>query len=530
MLEEERKYEVDQGFTVPDLAGCLPGGKVVERKPKQLHATYHDTADLRLARNNASLRFRLGDALPWTVKLPTEIPGIRNEISRAGDPGTIPAELVALVTAYTRGALLLPGAVLHTVRQVYELRDAQDRELAELDDDAVSVLDGQELRLEFREIEVERHEGTRSVLDDVDVLLRAAGAAAATTAEAFQPKHVRALRALRGTAELGPAEPTPAGAVPPASASAGDVLRYALRTDIGRIFAHEPLVRLHAELPHGDTPVHQMRVGCRRLRSNLRTFRPLLERSWVDQVRGEVEWLAATLGAARDAEVLRTRLRDSAGLDPLAPLDEDALARIDATLAYRHTQALAALDAALASGHHLELLDRLVVAAAGPPLAGDEAGQPAAEVLPGLVWRPWERLVRSVGGEGAARGLDPLAPDTRWHEARIRAKHARYALEAVSGVLGGPLPGLARTVAVMQDLLGEHQDAVVAIRTWLQIAGDAPDDHALAVTAGRLVERERAVVRDVRTRFPDTWRAVESAGAGLASPAGAPVGHGRKVP
>ena len=524
MLEEERKYEVDRGFTVPDLAGCLPGGRVIEREPKHLHATYHDTADLRLARNGASLRFRLGDALPWTVKLPTEIPGIRNEISRAGDPDTIPAELVALVTAYTRGAPLLPGAVLHTVRRVYELRDAQDHELAELDDDAVSVLDGQQLRLEFREIEVERHEGARSVLDDVDVLLRGTGATAASAPEDFQPKHVRALRALRGTAELGPPEPAPAGAAPAAGASAGDVMLHALRTDIGRIFAHEPLVRLRAGLPRGDTPVHQMRVGCRRLRSNLRTFRPLLDRSWAEKLRVEVAWLAAALGAARDAEVLRARLRDSAGLDPLAPLDTAALAAIDAALARRHEQALAELDAALASGRHLKLLDRLVEAAAGPPLAGDEAGLPAGDVLPGLVWRPWDRLAHRAGN-----GLDPLAPDARWHEARVRAKRARYALEAVAGVLGSPLAALARSVAEVQDLLGEHQDAVVAAETWLEIAGEAPNDHALAVTAGRLVERERAVVRDVRARFPDTWRAVESAGAGFARPASLRVGQGGKA-
>jgi CHAD domain-containing protein len=530
MLEEERKYEVDQGFTVPDLAGCLPGGRVIERKPKHLHATYHDTAELRLARNGASLRFRLGDALPWTVKLPTEIPGVRNEISRAGDPDTIPAELVALVTAYARGAPLLPGAVLHTVRRVYELRDAQDRELAELDDDAVSVLEGQALRLEFREIEVERHEGARTLLDHVDVLLRDAGATAASTAEAFQPKHVRALRALRGTAELGPPEPAPPGPVPPAGASAGDVMLHALRTDIGRIFAHDPLVRLRAGLPRGDTPVHQMRVGCRRLRSNLRTFRPLLERSWVDELRAEVAWLAAALGAARDAEVLRARLQNSARLDPLAPLDEAALTRVDAALAERHEQALAALDAALAGERHLGLLERLVEAAAGPPLPGDEAGLPASEVLPGLVWRPWDRLVRGAGTGGAPGDLDPLAPDERWHEARVRAKRARYALEAVAGVLGGTLAGLARAVAAVQDLLGEHQDAVVAAQAWLEIAGDKPDDHALAVTAGRLVERERAVVRDVRTRFPDAWRAVVSAGAGFARPASVRLGHGRKTP
>jgi hypothetical protein len=39
------------------------------------------------------------------------------------------------------------------------------------------------------------------------------------------------------------------------------------------------------------------------------------------------------------------------------------------------------------------------------------------------------------------------------------------------------------------------------------IAHADPDDHALAVTAGRLYERERAAVRAARASFPEAWRA-----------------------
>jgi hypothetical protein len=58
----------------------------------------------------------------------------------------------------------------------------------------------------------------------------------------------------------------------------------------------------------------------------------------------------------------------------------------------------------------------------------------------------------------------------------------------------------------VQDLLGEHQDAAVAGEAWLAIAAAYPDDRALAVTAGRLFERERAAIRHVRAAFPDAWR------------------------
>src|SRR5581483_9529966 len=137
MLEEERKYEVDPRFAVPDLRAALPaGGQVVSLAPAALRATYYDTADRRLARAGVSLRYRRGDAskvaghgpeggsppLPWTVKLPTETTGVRHEISRPGKPSTIPEELVELVTVYTRGAALEPAAELRTSRRVHELR------------------------------------------------------------------------------------------------------------------------------------------------------------------------------------------------------------------------------------------------------------------------------------------------------------------------------------------------------------------------------------------------------------------------
>jgi CHAD domain-containing protein len=496
MLEEERKYEVGTGFVVPDLTACLPtGGSVVAQPPGYLRATYYDTADRRLARAGASLRFRRGDPLPWTVKLPTDVPGVRHEISRAGAPGTVPGELIALVTSFTRGAALEPAAVLRTTRRVYELRDRSDRLLAELDDDTVAVLDGKSVRSKFREIEVERHEGGRKLLDRVGEELRAAGAVTGT----FTPKHVRALGAL-GAPDLVPPEESL-----PRKATAGDVVTQALRADIARMLRYDPLVRLRAPLPDGDTAVHQMRVGCRRLRSDLRVFRPLLDAGWANELRAELSWIADALGAVRDAEVLRARLRHTAAAEPLAALDDAAVARIDADLAARHEDARSALDAALRTDRYRSLLDRLIGAAAAPRLAACRANRPARDLLPRLVAKPWRQLAYGSDGVSGAGQLDQFGPDDEWHEVRIRAKRARYATEAVAHALGGPATDLGKAIAAVQNLLGEHQDAVIAANTWLEIARSDPDDHTLAVTAGRLFERERAAVRRARDDFPAAW-------------------------
>jgi CHAD domain-containing protein len=248
-----------------------------------------------------------------------------------------------------------------------------------------------------------------------------------------------------------------------------------------------------------------MRVGCRRLRSDLRSFRPLLEQDWASKLRDELKWLADKLGAARDAEVLSARLRRTADADPLAPLDQIALARIEADLTARHEEALQALDEALASDRYLVLVDNLVDAAQRPRLTA-EAKKPATAVLPGLAGKPWRRLANGHGDVRGAGQLDALAPDTDWHAVRIAGKKARYATEAVAGALGGTAKQLASALSAVQELLGEHQDAAVAAETWLAIAHSDPEDHALAVTAGRLYERERASVRRRRAEFPDAWR------------------------
>jgi CHAD domain-containing protein len=496
MLEEERKYEVDDRFSLPDLSDCIPvGGRVLSHDPLTLRATYYDTADYRLARAGVSLRYRKGDSPDkvWTAKLPSDSPGTRHEICRAGHRTVIPAELVSLLTAYHRGSALQPAAVMRTVRRAHEIHDADGRRLVEIDDDAVSVFDGRRVKRRFREIEVERLDGGSRLLDQVEDVLCLAGARAG----GFIPKHIRAM----DEAASQPADVQPADRMP-GKPFASDVIAAALRGNILRIMRHDPFVRLRQPLSGGDTPVHQMRVGCRRLRGDLRTFRPLLDREWADALWEDLRWLSDALGLARDAEVLRARLHATAAYDPLAPLEPAAVARIDADLTARHEEALLTLDALMESPRYVALLDSLVAAAREPRL-DTHATVAARWVLPPLVAKPWRQLV-----QGNPEALTAESPDADWHALRILGKRARYAVEAVASVLGGAASDLAAALAAVQDLLGEHQDAAIAGDTWLAIAAADPDDHALAVTAGRLYERERSAVRRSRQGFDSLWHAV----------------------
>ncbi len=205
--------------------------------------------------------------------------------------------------------------------------------------------------------------------------------------------------------------------------------------------------------------------------------------------------------------MLAARLQHTAAADPLAPLDSAALTRLDAVLAQRYEAAAAALDAVLRDPRYHALLDQLVDAARQPRLVAGKADRKAAKVFPRLAGRPWRDLAYGADGLDGAGELTPQAPDGQWHEVRIRAKKARYAVDAAVPVLGEEAKRLAKAIGKVQNLLGEHQDAAVAAQTWLDIAADHPDDHELAVTAGRLAERERAAIRAIRAGFPKVWAA-----------------------
>src|SRR5262249_3974945 len=194
--------------------------------------------------------------------------GVRQEFSRPGPAGSIPGELVRLLTAYHRGVSLSPATTMRTVRRAYELHDADERVLAEGADDTVTVLEGRRATATLRESDAGGEGGAGRLRGRVGERLRAAGAVEGD----FVPKHVRA---MGSAANAAPDLAAPAGRLP-ANATAATVVTNALRRDIGQIFTYDPLVRLREPLPDGDTAVHQMRVACRRLRSDLRPFRALL--------------------------------------------------------------------------------------------------------------------------------------------------------------------------------------------------------------------------------------------------------------
>ncbi|HEU4354210.1 MAG TPA: CHAD domain-containing protein [Actinomycetota bacterium] len=481
-LERETKLRAPATFALPELSD-VPGLVPVRSEPRRFATAYVDTQDLRLARWGCSLRHRAGEG--WTLKLPRTSAGatvVREELSFVGEPRHVPAEASDLVAGYVRGAELRPVVRLRTVRRRVEVTDEQGAAIGEVVDDEVSVMDGSRVAARFRELEVEAAAPERDPrLEAVVSRLVVAGASPTDGT----PKYLQALgaRALAPpdvvVPELGP------------DASVGEVVRGAIAASVVRLIRHDAGVRLGDDLED----VHQARVATRRLRSDLRTFREVLDPEWDASLREELGWLGGELGTVRDLDVQLERL--AALVETLPDEDRGVGDRLLAERDRRRDDARTHLLEAMRSDRYLALLDRLVEDARDPAVLADAARAPAAMALATVMDRPWKHL------KAAMEELGPASPDADLHLARIRTKRVRYAAEAVEPVFGRGARGFARAAAALQDVLGEHQDAVVGA-AWLREASRGGGRRAFV--AGQLVTLERFGAASARHRWPGDWK------------------------
>ncbi|MEA2502285.1 MAG: hypothetical protein QOD01_2396 [Actinomycetota bacterium] len=493
--ESEDKLEADADFEIPDLTGVAPGVQVAVLPEALLDAAYFDTPDLRLARNGITLRYRRDRSLgstdegTWTLKLPENAAGVglvRQELTWAGSPDTVPPQAAALVRATTRGSPLQRVARLTSQRRRLQLRDRSGRPLAEIDDDLVNIAEPREER--FREIEVEWTGEAKPRLRKavLDPLVRA-GARSGSA----KPKVFRALGLTEG------ARPDIEIPALDRHSTMRDVVAASIGGAAKTMIEHDPGVRLGDDIEH----VHKARVATRRLRSDLRTFRPLLDQDWDRGVRNDLRSVAGALGAVRDADVLMEQLRGQ--IESLGGPEADAAGALLAHLGSERERANERLLVVLDGEPYALLLDRLVAAAANPPMADLAAGGlPALRTLPGLVAKPWKRLRRWVAGLGDNPADDAL------HEVRKRAKQLRYASEAAAPVRGRPAVKLAGAAENLQEVLGEFHDAVVAAGWLREHGGNASSSTALV--AGRLVEREERRRATQRSAWPKAWKRLKS--------------------
>jgi CHAD domain-containing protein len=476
--EIERKYDVDEKAAVPDLSDIA---RVEQAGEAELEAQYFDTERGDLAAHRVVLRRRRGGSDEgWHIKVPA-VEG-RTELHwPITDAVAPPSEVVDRVRSRVRGRALGVIATLRTHRTLTHLFTDAGEPLLELADDTVSATDATTgvLRL-WREWEVELLAGApdsererTELLDAVEERLLAAGAAPS----ASKSKLASALGRTDldgGGPEGGPIEldkSTPAQAVLLAAVAG-------LVDDLVRI---DPLVRADEH-----DSVHQLRTRIRRLRSLFATYRTVFDRGVTDPLRDRLQEVGSALGEARDAEVMRDRVRTL--LDDYEPLSDGLDERLRGPLTERYQAAHGRAVSVLSGDGWLGLLDELEEFVARPAIASG-AMAPISDAVPPSLRNDLRRVLKRAKAANRADSDDDRLP--LLHEVRKAAKRLRYAAEAVSqgdaAVFGKKTRTLAGAAEAVHDLLGEHRDSVMMQRHLRDTAGGG----AAAFDHGVLHEVER---------------------------------------
>jgi CHAD domain-containing protein len=459
--ETERKFDVPDDFALPSLVGTAGISSTDGAETHDLDAVYFDTDELILMQNRCTLRRRTGGGdAGWHLKTPGDgstrtehrLPlngkagngKAGNGKAGNGKAGKVPAELKGQVRALIRRRELKPVARLRTHRVEIPLRDATGRTLALLAQDRVTAESGGAEQI-WQEVEVELVEGDASVLDAIESRLREAGATPAggpsKVARAFNARLAKLRR--KGGKKLKTTNP---------------VYLYA-REQRDALTAQDPGVR------QGDPEsVHRMRVATRRLRGALKTFKRSFPAA--EEVAAELKWLADLLGTVRDGQVQEGKLL--AEVEQAGPQFAEAAARIRTYLDGQVERGRRALAEALESERYLALLDR----------ADGYAGLtgPGEDDLMGRA-RKSLRKADELLDTALAGGID-----VELHEARKAYKRARYAVEVFAPSVGTDAKQLVKALTDLQDVLGAHQDSVVA-RELLHELG--PDNFWFGVLWGR---------------------------------------------
>jgi CHAD domain-containing protein len=248
-------------------------------------------------------------------------------------------------------------------------------------------------------------------------------------------------------------------------------LREAFQAQVEAIRRHAPEVGPDAD----PEELHKLRVAIRRMRALLRAAQPLITDERAESIRQELRELGGWIGPARDADVFVSYLREETSDVDEAP---DAVAQLLARAEHDRREAYGAARMALDSEAFERLLQELEAFASSVVLRDAS--------MNGLVHTEGRKL---------RKAMEDISADAALHDARIKAKRVRYAAEVAGS------KDVVERAKRLQDVVGEHQDAVVAEERLRALS-----EPATALLVGRLIERQRARRSSARAEVPKVWR------------------------
>jgi CHAD domain-containing protein len=220
------------------------------------------------------------------------------------------------------------------------------------------------------------------------------------------------------------------------------------------------LIDAEVTLRNREPVIHSTRVAARRLRSTLRTYAEVVDIARAGALSDELVWFAELLGEVRDLEVLEARLlADLAELPPELVIGPVA-SQIETELTTQRKVAWDAVAAVLDDDRYRRLLADLHRWRSDPPLT-KEAKAPVGKIKK-YVKRANKKLDKRLDRAIEAHLTGDPETDHLLHQARKAGKRARYAVELAAPFLGKKAGRIIAGRKDLQDVLGEHQDSIVA--------------------------------------------------------------------
>lgn len=433
-------------------AGVEGVERALRRAPVQrerLQARYFDTADAALAAQRVALRLRKeGSRWVQTVKAPGASALDRLEHNAPVEGRGVPAVDLARHAGTAAGERLrdaLGKAGADALQLVYSTDITRESRSLRAGDATVEIaFDRGEVRAgraraAVCELELELKEG-RNPAPVIEL------------AQRWCAEHGLWLdtvsKSARGQRLAGGDAPVPVRHAAPLRYPARATLRQAARAVVGNCM--EQVLANATEVASGagtDAHVHQLRVGLRRLRTALRELQPAFggqEAQW----EPELAALFRELGLHRDARTLAPALQrqmEAAGGPALRP-DTFTEALPDVAAAVRRPGCQAVLLAVMGWLHAPQ---------------DDEAKDPPAA-------RFAAQRLRKLHGKTLAEAKRFGALDgASQHQVRKRFKRLRYLAEFARPLFPGrKVDRYVGAIKPVQEALGQHQDALVALELW----------------------------------------------------------------
>jgi CHAD domain-containing protein len=278
--------------------------------------------------------------------------------------------------------------------------------------------------------------------------------------------------------------------------------RKVLRFHFERMLEHEAGTRLGEDIE----ALHDMRVATRRMRSAFNIFGPYFKRKRIKPFLKGLRRTGRILGRVRDLDVSLQKANTY-----LTRLSEDEKSALDPLLDRwrgKHEALRADLVTHLDSKRYKEFVDQF-----NTFLSTQNDGAKKIKLSKPNAYRVYQAVpILIYKRYGILRGYDEILEKAELdtlHALRIDVKRFRYLLEFVQEVLGPTSKDVIQECVIVQDHLGELNDADIACRILIDFLENwrkkhRREDTDISGVADYLVWRQ-VELRKLMDTFPATW-------------------------